>query len=475
MSTFAHTKTQCRRALHTRQRPMSSKAETYKVASFRSLLLIIAPCLPRKKQKGIIKSDSRRNHREKLLVLKAMISSISSSTLLAVTAVAFLLAGAPLTVVALNPACELAGCQGGKAPVKTDKANATLSGGGNATSSSTFVVVPEMLLHAHNEPSQPVSVNLPGTMKQHIHTIQEYLANPVQHLEHNNNLLTTLDDLEEELIHADNAREFYALGGWPLLASLVSSKVHASVVAVNSNNNNCGDNDTNENDPAEKVLAIRAAAAWALGSAIKDQNADEFGPWVQEKMDNTTPLEIVVQALLGVSDAADSPGSCSRSTLQFQEELASKTVYALGSFLRGNPSAQVAFSSMSNNPAQVLGSQASKWAEEATETAVTISSNAPMSRHAIRMTQQLLTLANDIVRTTGKEQSTDASNVIITAFTTEDWCHAAMQASIMQPSSSFKRLVFKSLHTTALQAVQTLAPYCSSSETSTTVSSSTVQ
>jgi hypothetical protein len=434
-------------------------------------------------------------------------SSSSSSSLFAVTAaVAFILLAATApsltVVVALNPACELAGCQGGKAaPVKADdQANATLSG--NATSSSsTFVVVPAVHIHeADQEPTPPVSaVHLPASaMKQHVHTIQEYLANPVEHLEqvglksetagHNaaetsfpandTNIMTTLDDLEEQLIHADKAREFYTLGGWPLLASLVSSQVHPAVVDNNSNNN-CGDNENIENDDlAEKVLTLRAAAAWALGSAMRDLNhVAEFGPWVQEKMlDNTTPLEIVVQALLEVSDAAASLGSCSKSTLQFQEKLATKTVYALGSFLRGNPSAQMAFSSMSSNsnsPAQVLGNQAAKWAEDAAETAAMISSNAPMSRHAIRMTQQLLTLANDIVRTAGQEQSTESSNIIIAAFTTEEWCQAALQASTMQPSSSFKRLVFKSLHTTALQTVQTLAPYCSlSSETSSTTVSS---
>jgi hypothetical protein len=107
---------------------------------------------------------------------------------------------------------------------------------------------------------------------------------------------------------------------------------------------------------------------------------------------------------------------------------------------------------MPSNPAQVLGRQAKKWAQEAADTSASkTSSNAPMSRHAVRLTARLLSLATDIVH----------SNIIAESFSTDEWCEAVIVASELTPSSAFKRLVFKSLHSTAVNSVATLGPHCS--------------
>jgi hypothetical protein len=344
--------------------------------------------------------------------------------------------------------------------------------------------------------------------KQHVVFIQDYLDHPIQHLnkmaligleeeeEEDDDdyeeyepgesssskdaaamdIEQLLDDLEDEFESASNTCEFYNLGGWPLLVSLVSKSAHSNKHNVNGISNSDNDDLVSMED---EILTIRASAALAMGTAVK--NREEFHPWVlQEQVvvveegddstvaTTTTPLHLVTQALLEVIDAAQTPGSCSQLTVESQEQLASSAMYALESFLRGNPSAHNAFAAMTvpDNKsadkaiAQVFGSQVLRWVQEAEVAATdTQSSNARMSRHAIGMTDRLLALVNDMVRDV---PSQDAKNddLVTQAFSTNVWCNAAMQAATIQPVSDFKRLVFGHLQRTAIESVFILSSYC---------------
>lgn len=116
------------------------------------------------------------------------------------------------------------------------------------------------------------------------------------HLEQGGEVEETLKELEYLLSDIDNARDFHTLGGWPLLASLLLSE------------------DT----------SVRALAAWAMGTAVK--NTMEFRPWTTQLLpDGSTPLAL----LLGAFPA--------------RLPLAKKLVYALGAFLRGNSAAREEF------------------------------------------------------------------------------------------------------------------------------------
>lgn len=291
-----------------------------------------------------------------------------------------------------------------------------------------------------------------------IQYFQQYLENPSQHLQEmkiegesdsSNHLWILLEDLEEQFSRpdSDTAQELYSLGGWPILASLVSPLVHHS--------NNYSSNNINDSMDVvvDKILAIRAAAAAAMGTAVKDR--EEFHPWVLEeiKLDGsatttTTPLDLVVESLVEVIDAARVPSNCNETTLYFQEHLAKESIVALKSFLHGNRQAQIVFStkSMNGSCANALGRQAAIWTQEAATTAASkISSNVPMSRNAIEMTRSLLSLADCIVAE-NQEDTTD----VVEVFSTSDWCVSAIKAATLSPSSYFKRLVLNPLQTTAL-------------------------
>jgi hypothetical protein len=397
----------------------------------------------------IISKHPKTIHQKQAIKIKkerkvSMIFTPSPLSIFAVLAAAASLAARSSSATGVNT-CELGQlCREAKAPN-----NANLHVPENET--STIFVLPDIIVHA-NVDDDDSSRSTTRLLKQHIQSIQDYLANPQHHAySQETDLEERLYDLEEELSQSsDMAQEFYSLGGWPLLASLVSASVHSK--------------NHNDNKLNEKIFEIRAHAAFAMGTAVKDM--PEFGPWVLEKIqmhdddddddDATiaTPLSLVVQALLEVSNVAATPGVHSDwAFIESQELLAQKTLYALESFLHGNSQAQAAFAAMSSSPAKLLGRQAAVWAKEAATTAAAVSANAPMSRHAIKMTVRLLALANDIV--VKNDVNNLNSKEVIDAFSTDAWYQAATLGATLSPSSSFKQLVFSPLQRKALQAVTT--------------------
>lgn len=106
-----------------------------------------------------------------------------------------------------------------------------------------------------------------------------------------------LEELESSLSDIDNARDFYTIGGWPVLVSMLSPDQH---------------------------LDHRARAAWAIGTAIK--NSYDYQLWVLETTRGASCLQLLV-SMLDVSNAN-------------LEELQRRALYALSSAMRGNADVQ---------------------------------------------------------------------------------------------------------------------------------------
>lgn len=126
--------------------------------------------------------------------------------------------------------------------------------------------------------------------------------------------LSTLEpalvELESLLSDVDNARDFHTIGGWPILLTLLSSSF------------------SNE---------IRASAAWAIGTAIK--NNYDYQLWTLEKHDlyahfrvenKTSTIDLLLDIIESTTDS-------DVNDLHFQR----KALYALTSAARGNPEVQL--------------------------------------------------------------------------------------------------------------------------------------
>lgn len=112
-----------------------------------------------------------------------------------------------------------------------------------------------------------------------------------------------LEELESSLSDIDNARDFYTIGGWPVLVSMLSPDQH---------------------------LDHRARAAWAIGTAIK--NSYDYQLWVLERQggEETTRGASCLQLLVSMLDVSHAN----------PEELQRRALYALSSAVRGNADVQ---------------------------------------------------------------------------------------------------------------------------------------
>ena len=120
-----------------------------------------------------------------------------------------------------------------------------------------------------------------------------------------------LEELETTLADIDNARDFYTIGGWPVLVSMLSKEQHPD---------------------------HRTRAAWAIGTAIK--NSYDYQLWV---------LEVSKSHPTGSGDRGSDGSSCLQMlvemldlTYQNSEEMQRRALYALSSAMRGNADVQEA-------------------------------------------------------------------------------------------------------------------------------------
>ncbi len=140
----------------------------------------------------------------------------------------------------------------------------------------------------------------------------ESMAKPAEHMKNICNVLKdpqsslqqlkeALREIESLLSDVDNAKDFYTIGGWPLLIDQLS----------------------NQYNDIPKTIETRALAAWSIGTAVK--NNYDYQLWMLENSpkSNLNALEYLVEAL-------------TEPITPESEDLHKKCLYALSSAARGN-------------------------------------------------------------------------------------------------------------------------------------------
>ena len=268
-------------------------------------------------------------------------------------------------------------------------------------------------------------VDLPQILKQRIQRIKEYLDDPHSYLtemlsgegsasqgddDGEEFMITDIEsvllDLEYQLADVDMARDFHTLGGWPLLASLLSDDVHN------------GNHTALTPELLEKRNTVQATAAWAIGTAVK--NTGEFFPFATEEIvieanTKTTALELLLSQYV---DSDQAP------------KKRQKMLYGLGSLLRGNRSAQANFVKL-QGPSRLFAGAVVE----------------------IKLQKKLLALVGDIVADVvlhdGVEENAAVNDAIVEAFSSEPICTSVSES-----------LTKKQLEETSLRTMEALAPYC---------------
>lgn len=125
-------------------------------------------------------------------------------------------------------------------------------------------------------------------------------------------LLFILKELEYDLSDIDMSRDFYTLGGWDILVSLLLPDTHK--------------NANRHNDASYPMDKIQTTVAWVMGTAVK--NTDEFQNWIIQPFTNSSsvPYNNTLELLLSNTIACSKKEGCK----------VDKYIYAIGSALRGN-------------------------------------------------------------------------------------------------------------------------------------------
>ncbi|GAX17007.1 hypothetical protein FisN_5Hh389 [Fistulifera solaris] len=279
--------------------------------------------------------------------------------------------------------------------------------------------------------------DLPEILKDRIARIQEYIMNPVAHLEtadfentvegQVSHILSVVQDLEFSLSDVDMARDFFTMGGWNLLLSLISEDVHTSP------------NATSTHHLRDKINMLQGHAAWALGTSVK--NVGEFYPFATAKVHlfgNGERVVSAIQLLLEEYDRATTSELQSDESTQSRYFKCQKLLYAMGSLLRANRAAQTQFVGF-GGPMK-LGAQLAKSFEQ------------DESMRPGKTKESLLVLANDLVSDVtlhpGKSEQVD--DAIIQSFSTSIWCDSILLAL----ESDFR------LQEKAFEATRTFLPHC---------------
>jgi len=295
-------------------------------------------------------------------------------------------------------------------------------------------------------------LDLPEILKERIKSIREYLKDPITHLKEMNlddsvpsgqvsHIVSVLQDLEYQLSDLDMSRDFHTLGGWPLLASLLSEEAHVPQNKTISRLSR---------KVESNIRSVQSHAAWAIGTSVK--NTEEFFPYAVESfiMNNSKEGTTAIDELIKVfCQQYDDPGSWDVRTLM------EKGIYGIGSLLRGNRLAQAHI--VKSDSVIRLG-----------KTFEAIASDR-LQRVGQKIVRKLLSLASDIVSDIilhPEVASPDLNTKIIESFTTPEWCGATAtvltNGLIMAPSAQ----------QTALETVFVLAPYCSWAEKKSSMESS---
>lgn len=286
---------------------------------------------------------------------------------------------------------------------------------------------------------QDSTLDLPDILKARIRSIQNYLKDPVTHLndmklDHDepedgfvSHIVSVLQDLESHLADIDMARDFHTLGGWPLLASLLSESVHTpqnETIAVLSTRSEAN------------MRTVQAHAAWAVGTTVK--NTGEFFPYAIEEMRiqnvKTTAVDLLIDVFC--EDYKD-------PRLWEIRTMLGKSLYGIGALLRGNRMAQIHVCERDSSAR--LGDKLRKL------------SLANFNSANTKLIQRLLSLSGDIVsdvKLHSEHATEELNNLIIDCFTNSDWCGSV--ENLLLSDAFFPVQV----QDTLLRTVDVLAPHC---------------
>jgi hypothetical protein len=286
-------------------------------------------------------------------------------------------------------------------------------------------------------------MDLPKLLKERIKSIKAYLEDPTTHLNEMNldesstegrvtHIVSVLQDLEYHFGDVDMSRDFHTLGGWPLLASLLSEDVHVP------QNKTIG---RLSRSTEGKIRSIQAHAAWAIGTLVK--NTGEFFLYAVEPFsfkgnDRTTAIEELINVFC---KNYQDPNSWEI------RQLMEKGIYGIGSLLRGNRLAQ----------AHIVGTGATSQLGKVFLTMV----SDQFQSAGFKVIQKLLSLAADMVSDIvlhPDNATPDINTKIVTAFSTLEWCGATAQ---MIETDVF---LAAPVQETLLETVPVLAPHCAWSD-----------
>jgi hypothetical protein len=258
--------------------------------------------------------------------------------------------------------------------------------------------------------------DVPQILKDSIGVLNQYAAAVTNDAETNSpeTVIGTLQDLEYQLSDIDMARDFFTLGGWSTLVQLVAM----------------------ESSDDSKVPGM---AAWVLGTAVK--NTEEFHGKPMENVTllvktneevgsnktgseivpiQTTALQVVqyqyevtmnrIQLLSQTNESPERQQMFSARFFQLQ-----KLLYALGSMLRGNRRAQIAYITESSG-GSFSGLDVSMSSSQALAQSVDFlvsleladSNHRNMNDNVWKLIQRLLMLIHDIVSDITLHPTTDS-------------------------------------------------------------------
>jgi nucleotide exchange factor SIL1 len=256
-------------------------------------------------------------------------------------------------------------------------------------------------------------------------------------------IVSVLADLEYHLSDIDMTRDFYTLGGWPLLVSMLHEGTHAP----HANQTAAAGATGHDLTPVSDVVHhVQAHAAWALGTAVK--NTGEFAPFVVEPLVLLVPghaapmsaLQVLLDQLSSV-DLVDA----SKPLLNKVH----KYLYALGSFVRGNPLAQRQFVAL--NGARAL------------EGLVDMHVSTVSKASSRKIVHRVVSIVDDLVRETSdpnrqqQHPHDDGSDDLVHGISTPVWCEStSMLLATTLPTSASAASI---LHP-ALRLAGATAPRC---------------
>ena len=262
-------------------------------------------------------------------------------------------------------------------------------------------------------------------------------------------IVEVLKDVEYHVTDVDHARDFHTLGGWPVLVSLLTDAVHYPSAEIDPMNSTARAPLSTDEDRII-VDEIQSAAAWAIGTAVK--NHEEFHSWALEDLSqayNPPPSESVnvISLLLANIQAYNAEGAATSLSTVAQAKR-QKCLYAIGSLVRGNPAATQQFLKL-DGPA-ILGTSLDQVMSVKGDIG---STNAKFASKVLGLGEDLL---GDVLINGSGEADTDGKKQLIESLTTQSWCHSAV--ALVSKGRSMQ------VRERSLAAMKSMAPFCQFSE-----------